>query len=59
MFSIIWGTRKHRVLISFHNIEVNIMIRRSSLESRGFVRALADSAILFWMCLIVYKEYNY
>jgi len=41
MFSIIWGTRKHRVLISFHNIEVSIMIRRSGLESRGFVRALA------------------
>jgi len=40
MFSIIWGTRKHRVFISFHNIEVNIMIRRSGLESRGFVRAL-------------------
>jgi len=42
MFSIIWEQKKYRVLISFHNIEVNIIIRRSGLESRGmFVRALA------------------
>jgi len=41
MFSIFRGARKHRVLISFHNIEVHIMIRQSGLESRGFVRALA------------------
>jgi len=71
MFSILWGTRKHRVLISFHNIEVNIMIRRSGLESRGFVRALAlpfltdtfynmtifcDFVLDVFNC---YKEYNY
>jgi len=41
MFPITWGTRKHRVLISFHNIEVKIMIGLSGLETRElFVRAL-------------------